>query len=148
MGRPSEKSYGAWKTGWSGWQFDEFAVRKDARDFAAEGLVQAVVVVGVEEAAAEQVAAQGQALLVGEADVAVPGHVEEGVVAQRRIGGTNRDLPVGGGDPGAFAHLGEEVGKRGGIGVPVAAAVVLEARDGDGAAALGMDRGCADGRHD
>ena len=110
---------------------DQGMVREDAGDLPAERLIHPVVVVGVEEAALLEVAAQVAKLFVGEMDVAVPRHIDVRHVPQLVAGEGHDALAVGDAQRGALPQRGEQVRKRGGIRVPVAAAVVVEAADGE-----------------
>src|SRR5205807_5028843 len=105
-------------------------VGEDARDLAPERLVHAVVVVGVQEPALLEVAAQDLELLVREADVAVPRHIDERDVPQLRSRERDDALPFGDLQRGALAQRGEEVRQARWIRVPVAAAVVMQTTDG------------------
>ena len=103
---------------------------KSRRQLAADRGVHAVVVVGVEEPALLQIAAQRGEVAIAPADVAVArhidvGHVPEVVVAER----DDLLLRATRSRCGSGSHGVEQVGKAGGIGVPVAAAVVVQAAD-------------------
>ena len=89
-----------------------------------------VVVVDVQKAAAQQVLAQPRDLGVAELHVAVPRHVQERIVPQLIVG--ERDARLGRLDRQRrpLANRGEQVREARRIRVPVAAAVVLQARDG------------------
>ena len=64
----------------------QVAIGEDALDLAAERLVHPVVVVGVQEAAVGDPGAQRTHLPIAEPHRAVPRHVDERQVGQRRIG--------------------------------------------------------------
>src|SRR5439155_1462869 len=110
--------------------FNERVIREHAGDLTPERLVHAVIVVGMEESTLLQVAAQGLELLVREVDVAVTGHIEVGDVPQLGARQGDHALARGDGKAGALANRGEQVGQLGWPGVPVAAAVVVQAADG------------------
>ena len=104
-------------------------VRKDARDLAAERLVHPVVVVGVQKAALLEVAPQGAELDVGEMHVPVAGHIDVRDVPQLRPGQRHHALAIGDRQRRPLAQRGQQVRQARGIGVPVAAAVVMQAAD-------------------
>ena len=110
---------------------DERVVGEDARDLAAERLVHPIVVVGVQEPALLEVAAQDLHLVVREMDVAVSPHEQVGNVPQLGRFERHHALAVGHGERSALPNGGEEVGEGGRAGVPVAAAVVVQAADGE-----------------
>ena len=129
---------------------DQRTVGEDALDLAPERRIEPVVVVDVEEAAALQVLAQAHDLGVAEVDVAVPRDVNERVVPQLLV--HQRDARFG------LVHLerrplpnrGEQVREARRIGVPVAAAVVLQPGNGERRRerALGRDDRRASARAD
>src|SRR5438034_2309939 len=104
-------------------------IGEDARDLTAEGLVHAVVVVGVQEAPLLEPASQLFHLFVREAHVPVPRHEEVGNVPQ--LGSREGDdaLALGDGQGGTLAQRREEIRQRGGAGVPVAPTVVMQPTD-------------------
>lgn len=107
-------------------QFDKLGFGEDLFHGGTDVGIHAVVVVDVEETAGDEVVAEVFGFEVGEDDVAVAGHVDEGVVEE--VGATDFDGGVVGGEVGAEVGIAEagQVGQGGGIGVPVAAAVVFE----------------------
>src|SRR5207253_11492712 len=100
-----------------------------ARDLTAEDLIHAVVVVGVQEAPLLEPAPQLFHLFVREARVAMPRHEEVGNVPQ--LGSRERDdaLALGDGEGGTLAQRREEIRQRGGAGVPIPTAVVMQPTD-------------------
>src|SRR3989449_656551 len=107
-------------------------IGEDARDLTAEGLVHAVVVVGVQEAPLLEPAPQLFHLFVREAHVPVARHEEVGNVPQ--LGSREGDdaLALGDGEGGTLAQRREEIRQRGGAGVPVATTVVMQPTDRQG----------------
>ena len=106
-------------------------VRKDARDLATERLVHSIIVVRVEEPALLEIAPQVADLDVGEMHVAVTRHIEVRDVPQLRPGQRHHPLAIGDGQRGPFAQRGQQVRQARGVRVPIAAAVVVEAADGE-----------------
>ena len=111
-------------------EFDKVEFGKDLLHGGDDEGLDAIVVVDMEEAAADEVVAEVLGFLVREDDVAVAGHVDEGVVEQfraahvdHRVGGCEVHVGVG-------VAEGDEVGEGGGVGVPVAATAIFEQRDG------------------
>jgi hypothetical protein len=94
---------------------DERAVGEDARDLAPEARVEAVVVVGVQEAAAQHVLAQPRHLGLAQLDVAVPGHVQVREVPQPLVREAHARLGALDGKRGARAHRLEQVGRLDGL---------------------------------
>src|SRR5437660_217169 len=111
--------------------FNEGVVGKHARDLAPERLVHPIVVVGMEETALLEVAAQDRHLLVGEAHVAVPRHIEVRDVPEAGARQRHDPFPLVHGEAGALADRAEQVHEFRGTRVPVAAAIVVEAADGE-----------------
>ena len=104
-------------------------VGEDARDLAAERLVHAVIVVGVQEAPLLEPAPQPLHLLIREVDVPVPRHEDIGNVPQLGAGERHDALALGDGERSALPEGREEVRQGGGTGVPVAASIVMQASD-------------------
>src|SRR5437588_2897536 len=126
--------------------FNERVIREHAGDLAPERLVHAVVVVGVEESSLLQVATQGLGVLVREMDVAVPRHIKVGDVPQLGAGERDYALARGDGESGALPNRGEEVGQFGRSGVPVAAAIIVQAADGERGETRNSECGMRNGR--
>jgi len=95
-------------------------------DLAAERLVHAVVVVGVQEAPCSSSGAAASPLRPRSARSRAR-HEEVRNVPQLGASERHDALPLGDGERGALAQRREEVRQRGGAGVPVAAAVVMQA---------------------
>ena len=117
-------------------ELDKLEFGKDLLHLGQDEFFKSVVVVNVQKASANQVVAKVFGFLCRKEDVAVAGDVEEGVA---------EDLAAADIDDGVLrlqAHVevgiaeGDEVGQRGGVGVPVAATVVFE----EGELGLGLDR--------
>src|SRR5439155_17943738 len=106
-------------------------IGEDARDLTAEGLVHAVVVVGVQEAPLLEPASQLFHLFVREAHVPVPRHEEVGNVPQ--LGSREGDdaLALGDGQGGTLAQRREEIRQRGRAGVPISPTIIVKAADGE-----------------
>src|SRR6266568_1444092 len=102
---------------------------EDARDLTAEGLVHAVVVVGVQEAPLLEPASQLFHLFVREAHVPVPRHEEVGNVPELGSREGDDTLALGDGEGGTLAQRREEIRQRGGAGVPIATTVVMQPPD-------------------
>ena len=113
-------------------QFHELACGEDSLHLPPEGCVHAVVVVGVQEASRFQIGTQASRLPRGKGDVAMPRQVEERVAEQLLVGEPHAGFGVGGKHAGMGTDEGEQVRQRGRVAVPVAAAVVVHARDGEG----------------
>src|SRR5438093_11316694 len=110
---------------------DQGVIGKDAGDLPAERFVHAVVVVRVQEPSLLEVAAQVAQLLVREVHVAVSRHVEIRNVPQLGAAQRHGAVTVGDAQRRALAQGREQVGERGRVRVAVAAAVVVEAADGE-----------------
>ncbi len=108
---------------------DQLLAGKQPGQLAPERGVHAVVVVGMEESALPEIAAERDQIVLAPADVPVPGHVEVGKVPQVVV--PQRDDPLLGSDPqtGSGSDGLEKIGQAGGIGVPVAAPVVVQPAD-------------------
>src|SRR5690606_8667125 len=114
-----------------GRQLDQLLVREDAPHLAPEALVQAVVVVRVQEPPGKEVAAEQDDLFVREPDVAVTRDVDVRTRPERRVGELDVRGPLRDRQAGPLPDLPQEVGQRGRVRVPVAAAAVLELCDGE-----------------
>src|SRR6185437_6563770 len=108
---------------------DQRAVGKDAFDLAAKRRVETVVVVGVQESAPLEILAQARDLGVAEMDVAVTREMDERIVPQLVVHQRDARLGLVDLERGSLANCGEQVWEARRIRVPVAAAVVLQARD-------------------
>ena len=110
-------------------QFDKIQFGEDPFHLRDDELLEAVVVIDMQEPSADEVVAQVLRLLGGEDHVAVAGHVDEGVVEKfaaahvhHGVVGREVHLCVG-------VAIGDEVGERGGIGIPIAPAAVFQQRN-------------------
>ena len=135
----------------------ERMVGKKPGQLAADRLVHAVVVVGVQEAALPEKAPQHLEIGIAEADVAVPGHVEVGDVPEIVLREHDDLLLRGRAQRGALPDGPEQVRETGRVGVPVAPALIVQPPDrerrsrGRRRRAAGLRRGrrlrlCASGR--
>jgi hypothetical protein len=107
-------------------QLQEFQLGEDTLHHGPDEGVHAVVVADVEEATGDEVVAQVLRLLLGEDHVAMAGHVNERVGEQIRAAHFHDGhLGVDGRAQLRVAEF-HEVGQRGGVTVPIAAAVVLQ----------------------
>src|SRR5688572_12464934 len=100
-------------------------IRKNSRDFLTEALVQAVVVIDVEKAAAIEVLAKANHLGIRKLDDAVAGDVEERMVPESIVleaDASFRRLDL---QARSFADCLEQVGDARRVRIPVAAAVIL-----------------------
>ena len=122
-------------------QLDELPRGEDLAHLPAEGLVHAVVVVGVQEAARLEVTPQAGGFLGRPGDVAVPRHVEVGMGEELAVEEAHARLGGGRGQPRVAPEEGQQVGQGRRVAVPVAAAVVLEPGDGEQVGRPGMARG-------
>ena len=122
-------------------QLDELPRGEDLADLPAEGLVHAVVVVGVEEPARLEVAPEAGGFLRRPGDVAVPRHVEAGMGEELAVEDAHARLGGGRGQPRVAREESQQVGQGRRVAVPVAAAVVLEPGDGEQVGLPGMARG-------
>ena len=104
-------------------------IRKEPGDLAAEGLIEAVVVVDVEESALQQPAPQDNQFLIRPVEVAVARDVEVGNVPQLCVGEPNGHFLGRGTQRGPLTHGGEEIRQRGGIGIPVPTPVIMQPSD-------------------
>ena len=127
--------------GVAGWQFDKFKFGEYQLHLREDVLFDAVVVVDVEESPAEQVVAEVLPFLAVERHVAVAGHVDEGVVEE--FAAAHVDYGIVGGEVhvGVGIAEGDEVGERGGVGIPVAATAIFEQRQ----LGLGVEGGHEEG---
>src|SRR4029077_13561327 len=104
----------------------ELAIGKDPLDLAAEARVDSIVVAHMEEAASHQILSQSHNLLVTQANVAVPGHMEERIVPQLVVHDPNPRFDLVDVERGPLTDGGEKIRKTRRIRVPVSAAVVLQ----------------------
>src|SRR5437773_10804014 len=104
-------------------------IRENPGDLAAERLVHAVIVVGVQEAPLLQPAPQPLYLVIGEVHVSVARHEDVRDVPQLGARERHDPLALGDGERGALAQGREEVRQGGRTGVPVAATVVMQPSD-------------------
>ena len=108
------------------WELYKVEFGEDSFHLWDDELAEAVVIVDVEEAATDEVAAEVLHFAVGEEDVAVACEVEEGVVEE--VGAAE----LYGGVLWVEAHVeclvaeSDEVGQRGGVGVPIAASTIFD----------------------
>src|SRR5207248_5153269 len=110
---------------------DQRAVRKHTLDLATEALVESIVVVDVQEAAALQVLSQARDLSIAEANVAVPGDVDERIIPKLLVHECDTRFRFIDLKRRTLANRREQVRQAGRVGIPVAAAVVLQTRDGE-----------------
>src|SRR5690606_16530930 len=92
--------------------------------------IQAVVVIDVEKAARQQPAAQRGHFSLGKRDVAVSGDVQERKVPEFGICQCHHLFPCCGGDRRPFPDGGQQVGQRRRVGIPIAAAIVVQPANG------------------
>jgi hypothetical protein len=112
------------------WNFDQRLIGKEPSQLAADRDVHAIVVVGVEKPSLLQVSPEGDEVTIGPVHVTVPGHIEIRNVPKLIIPESD-DLLLARYPKGcAGADGGEQVWKTGGIGVPVAAPVVVQPANG------------------
>ena len=112
--------------GVAGWQFDKFEFGEYQLHLREDILFDAVVVVDVEESPAEQVVAEVLPFRAVECHVAVAGHVDEGVVEEFAAAHADNGIVGGEVHVGVGVAEGDEVGERGGVGVPVASTAIFE----------------------
>ena len=107
-------------------ELDEVQLGEDAFHLRHDKLAQAVVVVDVQEAAADKIVTEVLRLTVAEDHVAVTRHVEHGVVEQ--FGAAHVDGGILRVEPHLLVLVaeGDEVGERGGVGIPITATAVLQ----------------------
>ena len=118
-------------------ELDERSFGIDAAHQLAEGLVHSEIVVRPEESSLIEIPPEGPRFFLGQLHVAVARHEEHGVIPEIRIGGgDHRLLFLAHADLAAGAERAQEIRERGLVGVPVAAAGVLEARQREPAGVL------------
>lgn len=105
---------------------NQLAFGKDALDLAAEALVHAIIVVGIEEAASEHPFAQVVDLIFGEADVAVSRHIYEWIFEKARLSGAHNALIYRNIRAGFLIDEFGEIGQNFRIVIPISAAVVVQ----------------------
>src|SRR5438045_6412743 len=116
----------------------QLTIGEDALDLAPEARVDAVIVADVQEAAAREIVAQPNDLLVAQTDVAMARDMEERISPQLVIGESNTRLDLVDIERRPVVDSSQQIRKARGIRVPVPAAVVLEPTDGE---ATRVDRG-------
>src|SRR5205814_9760982 len=104
---------------------------EDALALAPEARVDAVSVADVQEAAAREIVAQPNDLLVAETDVAMARDMEERIIPQLVIGESNARLDLVDIERRPVVDSSQQVRQARGIRVPVPAAVVLESSDAE-----------------
>ena len=127
--QPSRKTEVAVKYLVVGRQFDEILAGIQALHLASKGLVEAVVVVGMQEATGIKIPSQALNLLIGEVDIAVPCQVEVGVGEQILVVDLHPGLLGGHTDRRVGPDETQQIRQRGWVAVPVSAPIVLHARD-------------------
>src|SRR2546423_14833167 len=109
----------------------QLTIGEDALDLAPEARVDAIIIADVQEAAAREIVAQPNDLLVAQTDVAVAGDMEERIIPQLVIGESNTRLDLVDIERRPVVDGSQQIRKARGIRVPVPAAVVLETSDGE-----------------
>ncbi len=110
-------------------KLNQFLVRKDFFHLAAEGFVHAVIIIGIQKAAVQQIGTEALHLIVGEHDVPVTGKEEYRVRKEFVAGEFNELVPWIDIDVRMLGDEAEEVHFRRGVVVPVSAAAILESRN-------------------
>src|SRR5687767_1248187 len=109
----------------------ERALGKYARDLAAEAGVEPVVVADMQKPAAREILTEALGFPVAQLDVPVAGNVEERIVPQPIIEQRDARLTPFDGQGRPLRDCLEQIRNARRVGVPVAAAVILQARDGE-----------------
>ena len=124
-------------------KFDEVCVREDLLHLAPEGTIHTIVIVSVQKAAAFEVGPQALRFNIGERDIAVARKEEERVGKELLTGDVNIFILWVDVDGGVSADEAKQVHLCRRIIVPIAAAGILDARNGEGAerSHLGIERG-------
>ena len=119
-------------------ELDPLEVGEDFLHLRHGVFFEAIVVVDVEETAAEEVGAEVVDFLGGEGDVAVAGDVDVGVVEEVAAADVDGGILRGEVHVELGVAEGDEVGEGGWVGVPIAAAAVFD--ESNGGLALEVER--------
>jgi hypothetical protein len=110
-------------------QFNEILFRKNLLHFSPDRLVETIVIIYIEESAAEEVMPKALRLEIRENDVSMTGHEQERVRKKRFTGEIHNLITGIGIDLRMFAYKFQKIDLRRGIIIPVPASAVFEPGD-------------------